>query len=82
MFSTNKSGILRKTDSLGRVVIPKELRRKLEIGDDDMIEIIEDGDCLILRKYYPRCVFCGSTEKLLQYNEKCICRKCIEVLSR
>ena len=82
MISTNRSGIVRKADSLGRVVIPKELRRKLEIGEDDLIEIIEDDDCLILRKYSPRCVFCGNTERLLKYKEKYICRNCVEILSK
>ncbi len=82
MFSQRKSsGIVRKTDSLGRIVIPKGLRQKLEIEDDDYVEIIEENDCLVLRKYHPRCVFCGGTERLLKYREKYICRNCIEVLS-
>lgn len=54
------TGIVRKVDELGRIVLPKELRRTLGIGEKDPMEIYTDGKGIILRKYAPGCAFCGS----------------------
>ncbi len=70
------TGIVRKVDELGRVVIPIELRNKFEINEKDPIEIYVDGSSIVLKKYEPNCVFCGSSKKLVQYKEKLICSKC------
>lgn len=76
------TGIIRRVDELGRVVIPIELRNKLGILEKDPIEIFVDGSSIILKKYEPNCIFCGSTKKLVSYNEKLICCKCAEKLNR
>lgn len=76
------TGIIRKVDELGRIVIPMELRTKLGIQEKDPIEIFVDGSSIILRKYEPNCVFCGSTKDLYEHNEKLICNKCIEKISK
>ena len=70
------TGIIRKVDHLGRVVIPIEVRSKFGIGNRDFIEIFVEGSSVILKKYEPNCIFCGSTKKLLTYNDKLICTKC------
>ncbi len=75
------TGIVRKMDDLGRIVLPKELRAKLDIGPKDSIEIFTDGDKIILKKYQPCCILCGSTSDNVLINEKRVCKKCIEKLN-
>lgn len=76
------TGIVRRVDDLGRVVIPIELRRTLDIADKDSLEIYVDGDKIILRKYEPACVFCGSAQGIQVYRGKNICQECVDTLSR
>ena len=72
------TGIVRKVDELGRIVMPIELRRTLDINVRDPIEIFvsDDGE-ILLKKYVPACIVCGSAEELVSYRGKKICRKCI-----
>lgn len=74
------TGIVRKVDELGRVVIPIELRNQFQIAEKDPIEIFVDGTSIILKKYEKSCFFCGNTKKLLTYKDKLICSKCINQL--
>ncbi|OFW57726.1 MAG: AbrB family transcriptional regulator [Actinobacteria bacterium RBG_19FT_COMBO_54_7] len=76
------TGIVRKIDELGRIVIPMELRRTLDISERDPIEIFTDGDKIVLTKYEPGCSFCNSGEKLRTYKGSRICQKCINDLKR
>lgn len=71
------TGIIRRLDELGRIVIPMELRNKYDIKEKDIMEIFTDGNTIILKKYEPGCIFCGSSKKLIQYNDKNVCSKCI-----
>lgn len=75
------TGIVRKVDELGRIVLPIELRNKLNIAVKDPIEIYVDGSSIILKKYEPNCIFCGSSKDLLTYNNKLVCKKCQEKMS-
>lgn len=75
------TGIVRRVDELGRVVIPIELRNKFDIKEKDPIEIYVDGSSIVLKKYEPNCIFCGSTKRLVTYKDKLVCSKCIETLS-
>ncbi|KPV60755.1 MULTISPECIES: AbrB/MazE/SpoVT family DNA-binding domain-containing protein [Paenibacillus] len=70
------TGIVRKVDELGRVVIPIELRRTLGIGEKDALEIFVSDEEIILRKYAPGCVLCGSTDITDTIHEKPICGEC------
>lgn len=70
------TGIVRKVDELGRVVIPIELRNKFDIKEKDPIEIYVEGSSIILKKFEPNCIFCGSSKNLVEYKEKLICNKC------
>lgn len=70
------TGIIRRVDELGRVVIPIEIRNKFDIVEKDPIEIYVDGSSIILKKFEPNCIFCGSTKELVEYKEKLICGKC------
>jgi transcriptional pleiotropic regulator of transition state genes len=75
------TGIVRRVDELGRVVIPIELRNKFGIAEKDPIEIYVDGSSIILKKYEPNCVFCGSSKKLMDYKGKLICNKCAKQIA-
>lgn len=70
------TGIVRRVDELGRVVIPIEIRNKFDIFERDQIEILVDGSSIILKKFEPNCIFCGNTENLLKYKDKMVCEKC------
>lgn len=74
------TGIIRQMDSLGRIVLPIELRRTLGINTKDMLEIQVEGDTVVLRKYELNCVFCGSTASLSSFREKLVCKKCLKEL--
>lgn len=76
------TGIIRRVDELGRVVLPIELRNKFGIAEKDPMEIFVDGSSIVLKKYEPNCVFCGSSKKLTSYNDKLICSKCLEKISK
>lgn len=70
------TGIVRRVDELGRVVIPIELRNKFDIKEKDPIEIYVDGTSIILKKFEQNCIFCGNSKNLLEYKDKLICEKC------
>ena len=74
------TGMIRRVDELGRVVIPKEIRNKLDIQEKDPLEIYVQEDCIILKKYESNCIFCGNTKDLIEYKEKLICKKCLKDL--
>ena len=75
------TGIVRKLDELGRLVIPIEIRNKLKITERDPIEIYVDGSNIILNKYEETCIFCGNNKNLTEYKGKNICSSCLKKLS-
>lgn len=75
-------GIVRPIDHVGRIVLPKELRRMFDLEDDkDSMEIFVEDDKIILKKYKPACVFCGNADNVVDYLGKKVCRDCIEKLN-
>lgn len=78
------TGIVRKVDELGRVVIPIELRRTLGIAERDALEIYTDQDRIILRKYEPTCtcIFCGNADDVVLFKGKNICKNCLDELKK
>ncbi len=72
------TGIVRRVDELGRVVLPIELRRTLDISDKDSLEIYVDEEKIVLRKYEPACIFCGNAENVGQFRGKNICQECLK----
>ena len=72
------TGIIRRVDELGRVVIPIEIRNQFNIVEKDPIEIYVEGSNIILKKFEPNCIFCGNTEDLYTSNDKLICKDCSE----
>ena len=75
------TGIARKVDDLGRIVLPMELRKTMEINIRDPLEIFVDGDSIVLKKYEPCCIFCGKSEKMIDYKGKLVCEKCRKALA-
>lgn len=75
------TGIVRKVDKLGRIVLPIELRRTLGIEEQDRIEIFVDGESIILRKYQPACIFCDNAKDIINYKGKNICPDCIRAMN-
>ncbi|MGD8192554.1 AbrB/MazE/SpoVT family DNA-binding domain-containing protein [Brevibacillus ginsengisoli] len=74
------TGIVRKVDELGRVVIPIELRRTLGIAEKDALEIYVDGERIILKKYEPACIFTGNADNLIYYKGKMISKEAVQEL--
>ncbi len=73
-------GIVRKVDELGRIVLPIELRRQLDIDIKDEVEIYVEGNSIVLKKYEPACTFCGKSEHMYLFHGKNICSSCIDEL--
>ena len=74
------TGIVRKVDELGRIVLPIEIRKIMDINIKDPVEIFTDDDKIILKKYQPSCVFCGNADNVVYFNNKRICTSCLEKL--
>lgn len=77
-----KTAIIRRVDELGRVVLPIELRRMMDIEERDQLEITMQEDQIILRKYQPSCIFCGAEDDLIPFRSKRVCRSCLSTLSQ
>lgn len=72
------TGIVRKVDELGRIVIPKELRKVMSIKEGDPLEIYTEGENIILKKYAPGCVFCGEVDGIVNFKGKHVCLSCLK----
>lgn len=76
------TGIVRKVDELGRIVIPKETREMLAIGEKDALEVFVDesaaGKAIVLKKYNPGCAICGQMENTVTFQDTLICKDCIK----
>ncbi|MGK9253337.1 MULTISPECIES: AbrB/MazE/SpoVT family DNA-binding domain-containing protein [Paenibacillus] len=71
------AGVVRKVDQLGRIVLPKSLRKRYQMNEGDPVEILVQGDHIILERYRPRCVFCGSMEQVTDFKERYLCSECM-----
>ncbi len=71
------TGMVRKVDELGRIVLPAEIRQAMEINVKDPLEIFTDDGKIVLQKYYPSCIFCTNAENLVYFNQKRICPSCL-----
>ncbi len=71
------TGIVRRMDDMGRIILPAELRERYHIRRGDSLEILFDDKCVILRKYDPFCVFCDRADDLVKFRGKNVCRGCI-----
>ncbi len=76
------TGIVRKVDELGRIVLPIELRRNMDITEHDPLEICVEGEAIVLRKYQPTCVFCSGAKNLVNFKGKKVCQNCVKALDK
>ncbi len=76
------TGIVRKVDELGRIVLPSELRKSLGIEVKDSLEIYTSGDSVILKKYLPSCIFCGEANDVIIFKDKNICKNCLRQIKK
>lgn len=74
------TGIVRKLDELGRVVLPIELRRTMDLSIHDTVEIFVEDDRIILKKYHPACIFCGDARNVTTFKGKLVCANCLQEL--
>ena len=74
------TGVVRQLDTLGRIVLPIELRRTMDFGVKDMLEIFVEGDEIILTKYHPSCIFCSDARDVVPYKGKLVCTSCLAEL--
>lgn len=79
-FDMKSTGIVRKIDNLGRVVLPIELRRTFGLHKEDPVEIFIDDEFILLKKYQPSCIFCNEVRDVTSFNGKMVCRNCLEKL--
>ena len=75
------TGVIRRIDELGRIVVPRELRTTLHLNDRDPMEIFVDGDLIIIKKYEPACIFTGESEDLIDYNGRKVSKKVIKEMA-
>lgn len=74
------TGMVRKIDELGRIVLPIEIRKTMGIENRDAIEIFVDEDKIVLKKYEPACIFCGNADNVTYFRGKLVCNECISAL--
>ncbi len=74
------TGVVRPIDTLGRFVLPKEIRDTMGLKTKDPLEIFVEGDRIILKKYQPSCIFCGNADEITYFKGKLICRDCLKSL--
>ena len=78
--TVKSTGIVRKVDELGRIVLPIEMRRTLDIAEKDALEIYVEGSSVILKKYKPSCIFCDSSKDITVFKGKNVCPNCLKQL--
>ena len=79
-LSALSPGIMRRVDSLGRFVLPKELRRQLQIECNDYLQIYTEGEKIIIQKAQCSCALCGRTDDLIDFNDKKVCKSCVGLI--
>lgn len=76
------TGIVRKIDELGRIVLPMELRRSYNLNIKDSVEIYTEGNAIVLKKHEPCCIFCGESNNITNFKGKNICDSCKKQLTK
>ncbi len=80
-MAMKSTGVVRQLDTLGRIVLPIELRRTMDIGVKDMVEIFVEDEKIVLKKYHPCCIFCGDARDVANYKGKLVCKNCLAELA-
>ena len=75
-------GIVRSVDELGRLVVPKEMRKALDINCNDPVEITIEGDRIVIKKHLPYCIFCGNENDVISFKGKKVCKICLGEMAK
>ena len=75
-----RAGVISKIDRLGRILIPKPLRTKYNLNENDKIEFYIEPDALVMKKFEESCIFCGSTDDLTEFRDQTVCKRCLNEL--
>lgn len=78
----NDEGIIRSLDPMGRVVIPKEMRKLLNVMDGDKVRIIKKNNSVVIKRVADSCLVCGNEQDLIEYKDACLCRNCVKEMDR
>ena len=76
------TGMVRKVDELGRIVLPAEIRQSMDIKVKDSLEIFTENERIILQKYSPSCIFCDNVDNVVLFREKRVCAECLKELKK
>ncbi len=76
------TGMVRRIDDLGRIVLPAEIRHSMDIQLRDALEIFTDEDRIILKKYHPACIFCSNADDVVFFQDRRICKSCLEKIKK
>ena len=76
------TGIVRQIDPLGRIVLPRDLRKSLNLNDHDSVEFFLEGNTIVIKKYQPTCIFCGNAKDVFVFKGKNVCPACMEELKK
>ncbi len=76
------TGFVKKIDELGRIVIPKDIRKTLEVDHNDYLQFFLDGDSIVMKRFGEFCALCNSTDDLTKFNDKFICESCLRELRK
>ncbi len=74
------TGIVRKVDELGRIVLPKELRKSFDVKEKDALEVFTEDNTIVLRKYSPFCALCESMNNTVHFHGKLLCQDCLQTI--
>ena len=82
-FIMKSTGNVRGIDSLGRIVIPKSIRKQFGVIDNkDSFEIFVENDMIILTKYEPSCIFCDNVSDIVNFKGRKVCKECVKDLTK
>ncbi len=76
----NTTGRLCKIDSLGRIVIPKQVRKQLGLHDGSVLELSSDDSKIVIVKHKKDCIFCHKEVELTEFEGKFLCKNCLKKL--
>lgn len=74
------TGIVRRIDEMGRIVLPAELRRTMGLRERETMEIFTEGSSIVLKKYSPACIFCDGGRDVSRFKGKFVCARCLQQL--
>lgn len=73
-----ENGLVREVDDMGRIVLPKELLKYLNMENVKAVQIFVENNSIVLKKYNPGCIFCNNVDNTIRYKGQYICKDCLK----